>query len=91
MSARKDVEAGDPLEIVGVVFDRPMDAGAVDEMARTFIEEYALMGWGRGRILEMFRRPFYGGAHDAYERLGEPRIVELIDQTLGPVEEPSDA
>ena len=49
------------------------------------------MGWNGKRILDMFRRPFYGGAHDAYERLGEPRIVELIEQTLGPVEEAADA
>jgi hypothetical protein len=82
----KEPEAGDPLEIVGVVLDRPMDEGAVDDMARTFVEEYALLGWSPERILAMFRRPFYGGAHDAYERLGEPRIRVLIEQTMGPVE-----
>jgi hypothetical protein len=91
MSPLRDPDAEDPLEIVGVVLDRPMDDGAVDAMARTFVEEYALMGWNGKRILDMFRRPFYGGAHDAYERLGEPRIVELIEQTLGPVEEAAGA
>lgn len=52
-------------------------------MARTFIEEYTLMGWSPARILAMFRRPFYGGAHDAYEALGEHRIVALIEETTG--------
>ncbi len=86
MNAREHPEAEDPMEIVGVVLDRPIDDCGLDEMARTFIEEYTLMGWSPGRILEMFRRPFYGGAHDAYERLGEERIVSLIEQTVGPWE-----
>jgi len=86
MSPQTDASA-DPLEIVGVVLDRPIDLEGLDGMARTFVEEYALMGWPPKRILGMFRQPFYGGAHDAYEALGEPRILELIEQTLGPVED----
>lgn len=82
MSVRKDVAPEDPLEIVGVVLDRPIDRSGLEAMARTFVEEYALMGWPAKRILTLFRRPFYAGAHDAYEALGEERIVELIEQTL---------
>ena len=82
----KDVEADDPLEIVGVVLDRPIDEAGLDDMARTFVEEYALMGWGPKRILTLFRQPFYAGAHDAYEALGEERIVALIEETVGPLE-----
>jgi hypothetical protein len=84
MNARKDVGPDDPMEIVGVVLDRPIDDRGLDDMARTFIEEYALMGWSGKRILSLFRHPFYGGAHDAYEALGETRIRELIELTLGP-------
>ena len=87
MSPQTDASAEDPLEIVGVVLDRPIDLEGLDGMARTFVEEYALMGWPPKRILGMFQQPFYGGAHDAYEALGEPRIVELIEQTLGSVED----
>jgi hypothetical protein len=87
MSPQTGASAEDPLEIVGVVLDRPIDLEGLDGMARTFVEEYALMGWPPKRILGMFQQPFYGGAHDAYEALGEPRIVELIEQTLGPVED----
>lgn len=86
MSVHKDVEPEDPMEIVGVVLERPIDRRGLDDMARTFVEEYALMAWPAKRILGLFRHPFYGGAHDAYEALGEARIVELIEETLGPVE-----
>ena len=85
MSPLKDPDAEDPMEIVGVVLDRPIDRRGLDDMARTFIEEYALMGWPPRRILGMFQQPFYGGAHDAYEALGEQRILTLIEQIAGPV------
>jgi hypothetical protein len=83
VSPLRDPDAGDPMEIVGVVLDRSIDERGLDDMARTFIEEYTLMGWSPARILDMFRRPFYGGAHDAYEALGEHRIVTLIAETTG--------
>ncbi len=86
MSPVKDVESEDPLEIVGVVLDRPIDDEGLDAMARTFVEEYALMGWSGKRILAMFRQPFYGGAHSAYERLGEDRITALVEEVCGPEE-----
>ncbi|HLB61218.1 MAG TPA: hypothetical protein VJN50_00525 [Actinomycetota bacterium] len=79
----KEAAAEDPMEIVGVVLDRPIDHAGLDAMARTFVEEYTLMGWPPKRILQMFRLPFYGGAHDTYEALGEERIVELIRETAG--------
>ena len=92
MSPGKDPVAEDPLEIVGVVLDRPIDVQGLDDMARTFIEEYTLMGWTPKRILGMFQQPFYGGAHDAYEALGRDRILQLISETVGePAEGWSDA
>jgi len=87
MSTGKDVAPEGPMEIVGVVLDRPIDRRGLDDMARTFVEEYALMGWPAKRILTLFRQPFYGGAHDAYEALGEARIAELIEETLRPLED----
>jgi hypothetical protein len=86
MSQVKDVDAEDPLEIVGVVLDRPIDDAGLEAMARTFVEEFALTGWNGGRILSMFRQPFYAGAHSAYERLGEDRIACLIEEVCGPQE-----
>lgn len=83
MSPLRDPDASDPMEIVGVVLDRPMDTAGLEAMARTFVEEYVLMGWSPKRILDVFRRPFYAGAHDAYEALGEDRIRALIAETYG--------
>ncbi len=83
MSPLRDPDASDPMEIVGIVLDRPIDERGLDDMARTFIEEYTLMGWSPARILDVFRRPFYGGAYDAYEALGEGRIAALIAETTG--------
>ncbi len=83
MSPLRDPNPDDPMEIVGVVLDRPIDPGGLDLMARTFIEEYTLMGWSPRRILTVFQNPFYGGAHDAYEALGEARIRALIESTAG--------
>jgi hypothetical protein len=91
MSPLRDPDASDPMEIVGVVLDRPMDAAGLEAMARTFIEEYALMGWSPKRILDVFRRPFYAGAHDAYEALGEDRIRALVAEIYGLEEGPADA
>jgi hypothetical protein len=76
-------EPEDPLQIVGVVLDRPMDAAGIEAMARTFVEEYALMGWGPKRILSLFRHPHFAGAHDAYKVLGEARIVSMISEVAG--------
>ena len=86
-AASKAPAPDDPLAIVGVVLDRPMDQAGIEAMARTFVEEYALMGWAPKRILSIFRRPFYAGAHDAYEALGEARILALIREVAGPIEE----
>ena len=86
MNGPKVPEPSDPLEIVGVVLDRPMDEEAVEEMARTFVEEFALMGWPAKRILGMFHTPFYAGAHAALHRLGEERVMAIVQQVAGPIE-----
>ncbi len=86
MSPLREPAADDPMEIVGVVLDRPPDAAGLEAMARAFVEEYALLGWPPRRILSLFRHPFYAGAHAAYERLGEGRIVELVREIAGPIE-----
>jgi hypothetical protein len=83
VSPLRDPDASDPMEIVGVVLDRPMGLTGLEAMARTFVEEYALMGWSPKRILDVFRRPFYAGAHDAYEALGEARVRALIAEICG--------
>ncbi|MCP4204562.1 MAG: hypothetical protein GY769_21850 [bacterium] len=52
------------------------------EMAYTFAEEFAALGFGRDRLLELFRRPGYAGAHRAYLALGEDEIGRIINESL---------
>jgi hypothetical protein len=40
------------------------------------------LGHGRDEILNLFRSPFYGGAHAAYTALGEPAIGRIVDESL---------
>jgi hypothetical protein len=79
--AHKDMEADDPMELVGVVL--PADLEATREMAYVFAEEFARMGYDRNRLFSVFKNPFYGGAHGAYQALGEPATLAIIDECIG--------
>jgi hypothetical protein len=88
MDTPKPYDPEDPFEIVGVFLDGPMDDAAVEEMARTFVEEYVLQGWTVRRILTLFRNPFFAGAHEALHRLGEERLQAIVREVVGAEEEP---
>jgi hypothetical protein len=51
-------------------------------MAFTFAEEFAALGYDERRLLELFRRPGYGGPYQAYRVLGEPEIRRIIRESL---------
>ncbi|HXG51308.1 MAG TPA: hypothetical protein VNN77_07890 [candidate division Zixibacteria bacterium] len=72
----KDVEADDPMELVGVVL--PAAAETMEEMAYAFAEEFALMGYDADRLLRLFQNPFYAGAHQAYRALGDAAIRGIV-------------
>lgn len=76
----KRPEPEDPLELVGVGFEREPDDAALEEMAWSFVQEYALMGWSTERILRMFKSPVYRGPHSIYHRMGEPFVQALLDR-----------
>jgi hypothetical protein len=76
----KDVEADDPMELVGVVL--PAGAEASRDMAYVFAEEFARLGYDRARLLWLFKNPFYAGAYGAYQTLGEKEILSIIDECL---------
>jgi hypothetical protein len=80
--SHREPEADDPmtLEAVGI----PASREDVEAMARGFAEEYAFWGWDEGRILELFRHPFYAGPHLAMRQLGEPRIREIVAEAVSP-------
>jgi hypothetical protein len=76
----KDPDPTDPNMLVGVVL--PADAEATRDMAYVFAEEFARLGYTREQLLWLFRNPFYGGAHGAYQALGENETLAIIDECL---------
>jgi len=79
----KVLEPTDPMEPVAVVLATPGFDG-VAAMGRTFVEEFAMMGWTRDRIARMFTTPRYAGAHAVWRALGSDAIEELIDDVFRP-------
>ncbi len=76
----KDPDPTDPNMLVGVVL--PADAEATREMAYVFAEEFARMGYTREQLLWLFKNPYYGGAHGAYQQLGEKQTLSIIDECI---------
>jgi len=73
-------ESTDPHELVGVAL--PGDESATREMATAFAEEFARLGFGRERLLSLFRRPGYRAARAALDALGEKEIERIVDEAL---------
>lgn len=71
-------DATDPMTLHTTVVETE-DANVQREMAACFIEEYMRMGYGRDRVLSMFKIQDYIGPHMAWRELGEAAIIELID------------
>ena len=78
--AEKKFEQEDPFEMVGVVLPEVMDHAALTEMACCIVEELARMGYGRERLMRVFRDPFYKGPHAVYRSKGEEFVKALVDQ-----------
>ena len=74
----KAYEPDDPTELVGVRLAAAPDERAWEEMAAAFIEEFALMGWGRERTERLFANPRFAGPHGALRALGAERIRALV-------------
>jgi hypothetical protein len=70
----------DPHELVGVAL--PGDRESMREMAVTFAEEFAALGFDEERLLGLFRRPQNVGAYRAYGVLGEVEIQSIIREAL---------
>ena len=82
----KPTEAEDPYELVGTILPSPPGYDAQGEMARCFIEEFALMGWTGQRILRLFKNPFYQGPYAIYQTRGEEFVRDIIRQIFEGVE-----
>jgi len=79
----KSVEDDDPYELVGVRFPVPEGVDADAELARIFVEEYAVIGWSPQRIRELFAAPLFAGAHDLVRRRGQGIVDDAIATVFG--------
>lgn len=72
----KDFEDDDPMELQAIL----IPDGDLMEQARFLIEEFASMGLDKCELLKLFKDPFYMGTHRLYQKLGEEKIVSLIEE-----------
>jgi hypothetical protein len=84
VGGEKELEADDPLEFVAARFPVPdgIDIDAVT--ARVFVEEYALMGMPRRKVLQMFASPAFAGTHSIFLARGQDFVEAIIDDVFGP-------
>jgi len=82
--AEKELEGDDPFEFVAVRFPAAPGVDIDAEMARCFVEEYALMGMPRARVMTLFRSKFFAGTHEILQSRGEGLIEAVIEQVYGP-------
>ncbi len=74
--ARKQFEDDDPMELIQVYLPQ----GDPEAMAECFVEEFIWLGYDSQRLLDLFRNPFYAGAHAIYRSRGEAHVLKLIDR-----------
>ncbi len=82
----KDFEEDDPYELVGVRFPLPEGVDADREVARCFVEEFALMGSSAAEVRRLFTDAHYRGSYDVAQRRGMGFVDELIAEVFGPFE-----
>jgi len=83
----KDFEEDDPYALVGQGFPCPENYDSMGEMARTFVEEFALLGHSEEFVLRLFRNPRYQGPHGVFIARGEAYVRKLLSQVYGSGEE----
>jgi hypothetical protein len=79
----KELEADDPYQLTGVRYPVAPGVDTDRETARTLIEEFAMQGWTRHLIADLFADPHAGSAHAIYRRRGASLLDELFDEVFG--------
>ncbi len=78
-----DPDPQDPNVLVGVSVPVQGDMDhSMREMAYAFAEEFRALGYDEHRLMSLFRRPFYAGAHKAFQVLGEAEISKIVRESL---------
>lgn len=81
--ALKEFDHDDPMELVGHSYPVESQVEHDRAAARTFIEEFALMGWPAARIRELFESAEYTACHDILDRRGTEFVDALIHGVFG--------
>jgi hypothetical protein len=69
----------DPMELVGMVM--PGEAGQLERMAETIVEEYARMGWDERRMMTLFTHSMFMATYRIYQLKGEAYVKDLLART----------
>ena len=80
----KENEADDPYEFVAVRFPVEEGVDQDERMARVFVEEYALLGVPRHRILQLFRSQQFASTNAIYVNRGQAFVEAIIEDIYGP-------
>lgn len=83
----KTFEEEDPYALVGLGFQNPEGFDGIGSMARTFIEEFALLGYDRTMIAKLFVNPWYQAPHAVLLARGNAYVQSLLDEVFGPIEQ----
>lgn len=82
----KHLEDDDPMEPIAMQLPCPPGFDATGVMARCLVEEYAMMGFDRERLLAMFKNPFYQALYSVTQRRGDPYVQAVLDGVFGPAQ-----
>jgi hypothetical protein len=83
--AEKHLEADDPYAFVAARYPAEPGVDAEAVMARCIVEEYALMGVSRQKMMQLFRSRAFAGTHAILASRGEAFVQQIIDEVYGAV------
>ena len=79
--ARKESEADDPIEMIGIQLPNQTEEQFRD-MALCFAEEFVREGWSEERLLKMFKDPFYQGPYLVWKQKGDEYVQSVINDAI---------
>ena len=80
---KQEPDQTDPLELLGVEVDDP-SGESLRLMAECFAEEFLMLGYTPGEVMELFRSREHQLAHRAWAELGEVRLYALVQELSAP-------
>lgn len=79
--ANKEYESDDPMEMVGYEIPGQSEA-ALRDMALCFAEEFVRDGLDEGKIMSLFRNPYYKGPYLAWQQKGDEFVKSVIRDAM---------